>query len=731
MEAPSSIKEIERKNPKAFDHFYAAKKADPTLNDHLVIHKPWIDQVTWQNPGEEGTYRRVPEVIDCWFDAGCMPFAQWGYPHKGDAQFKESFPADFISEAIDQTRGWFYSLLMISTLVFPDQAKPHPFKTCIVLGHVSDKEGKKESKSKGNYTPPEVILDRVAMEFAVTDPETASKHYKGVSFKGDVASNTAFIAPEDLEGLDLTDGAKVRISSHTGTGLEKENELSLHAKKGLPRRVVVLAPAAAKDLGVKTTETADVKPVEVPRLPVHERVTITDPTTPAPGADAFRWFFYASSPPWSATRHSLSNVRALQKEFAVKLRNVYSFFTIYANIDGFHPYGEKAKNPIAFAKMPELDRWILGDLAKTTTEVTKRLDAYDIYGATQLLTSFVDALSNWWVRRSRDRFWRSAKNWDSDDDKKSAYETLYESLVTLTKLTAPFTPFGAETMYRNLVARPASQAGINVHESVHLGGFPEDDGARFDAALSAKIAAVRDVVSVGLQVRTVHKLKVRQPLRAAHVIVSNPALLTGSAEAMLRDELNVLALHVYGATEAGRFVEYRLKPNFRTLGQRGLGKQAQELKKQMAGIAAKDAAPIVSELMSSGKVTFGGVELLRDDVEIEFVSKDGFAAAGDRVGVVVLETALDDELRDLGFLRELQSRVQAMRKDMGLEYSERIKLAIVGSDRAARVLAKYGAELAKEVLAVGEIATREAPAGATSREVEVEGEKLTIAIARA
>lgn len=711
--APASVEAIEKLNPRAFDHFVAAKKADPTLNDHLIVHKPWIDAVTFPCPTCGAEMRRVPEVIDCWFDSGCMPFAQWGYPHEGEREFKESFPADFISEAIDQTRGWFYSLLMISTLVFDEQPIPHPFKTCIVLGHVSDKEGKKESKSKGNYTPPEVILDKVAMEFAVLE--------------GDAKPGTALIGREDLEGLDLQEGATLRV--YRDDAPEKSRELLVQVGKKLRRRVVVLHESDRAALGVVPTKTTDVKPVEVPRLPASERVMLEDPKSPAPGADAFRWFFYASSPPWSATRHSLSNVRALQKEFAVKLRNVYSFFTIYANIDGFDPEARGVASTAGAPLANELDRWIASELALTTDLVTKDLDAYDVYGATQKLTAFVDALSNWYVRRSRARFWRAGAL-KTDDDKRKAYETLYGALVTIAKLTAPFTPFASERMYQNLVVEPAKRAGRDVPTSVHLCEFPTAMTKLIDPALSKKVRVVRDLVSLGLQVRTQAKMKVRQPLHAAHVIVADPTLLDASACAMLKDELNVLATNVYGPKDAARFVEYRLKPNFRTLGQRGLGKQAQELKKKMATMASADAATFAARLMEAGKETFDGVELESADVEIEFVSKEGFAAAGNRAGVVVLETKLDDALRDLGFARELQNRVQTMRKEMQLEYVDRIKIAILGSDHVKRIVEATRDELCAEVLAV-ELSTASAPPGATSREVDVEGESVTIAIARA
>ncbi len=729
LEVPASVDAILAKNPRAFDYFEDARKKDPSLSEHLIVHKPWVDHVTWQNPGEEGTYRRVPEVIDCWFDSGCMPFAQWGYPHTGQAEFKRAFPADFISEAIDQTRGWFYSLLMISTLLFDSESQrrlgiepvrglPHPYKTCIVLGHVSDKEGKKESKSKGNYTPPEVILDEVKMDFAVLAVEDASK-MKGVAFKGAIGEAVAFIAPEDLDGLDLVDPAQVEIRGPKGT-----LPFTLHAKKGLPRRVVVLDPRHHETLGVAPTKTPDVKPVEVPRLPETERVTLRDPHTPAPGADAFRWFFYASNPPWNATRHSLSNVRALQKDFLVKLRNVYSFFTIYANIDGEAPRGTTLA-------LSELDRWILSELSLVTREVTRKLDAYDVYGATQNLTDFVDALSNWYVRRSRDRFWRPG--WDAD--KGGAHYTLYEVLVTTSKLIAPFVPFFAEQMYQNLVVRLARAKGVVTPPSVHLERFPVADLPRIDEELSKKMRTVREIVSVGLQVRTQHKLKVRQPLRSAHVVLNDihqrAELGSPMSVAMITEELNVLDVTFVSHEDAAKYGQYSYKPNFRTLGQRGLGKQAQELKKAWANLdpAGKRA---LDAIVQSGKGEYAGVEILRDDVEAFFETKPGFAAAGDRVGVVVLETTLDDELRDLGLAREIQNRVQTVRKEMGLEYTDRIKLAVLGSERVGRVIARDAERLSAEVLADAISTSPTAwSAGGAEHPVEVEGERIAIVVTRA
>jgi isoleucyl-tRNA synthetase len=673
--------------------------------------------------------RRVPEVIDCWFDSGCMPFAQWGFPHlpEARARFEESFPADFISEAIDQTRGWFYSLLMISTLVFDEECQrrlglararpfPHPFKTCIVLGHVGDKEGKKESKSKGNYTPPEVILERVRMEFAVLDAKDA-----GVEAK----QGTAVIARDDLEGLDLQEGATVRLYRADAPG--KALDVKIVAGKKLRRRVVVLHPNEQSALGLSATKAKDVKVVEVPWLPADERVMIEDPTSPAPGADAFRWFFYASSPPWSNTRHSLSNVRALQKDFLVKLRNVFSFFTIYANIDGFVP---GARPEIAHAKRSEIDRWIASELALVVQGTTEDLDAYDVYSATLKLVGFVDALSNWYVRRSRERFWRAG--WD--DDKQSAYETLYECLCTLAGVIAPFVPFSAESMYQNLVVGPATRAGRAVPESVHLTEYPKAELDRVDRALSARMRAVRDLVSLGLQVRTQAKLKVRQPLRTAHLVVSDPALRDGlrAAESMIREELNVLSVHFVPDAEASSFVEHGLKPNFRTLGQRGLGKEAQQLKKHMAGLDPAEAARILADIDAHGNAKVLGVELSRDDVEVAFSTKPGFSAAGDRVGVVVLETTLDQELKDLGFLRELLNRIQTARKDMSLNYTDRIRVVVGGSPRVRAIVDAHRTELAKEVLA-SELRAEGAEAAAAeggAKSMDVEGEVVSLVVTK-
>jgi isoleucyl-tRNA synthetase len=750
--APSSVAAIEEKNSNAFKHFYDAKKADSTLNEHLIVHKPWIDQVTFPCERCDGTMRRVTEVIDCWFDSGCMPFAQLGFPHlEGSREkFLDRFPADFISEAIDQTRGWFYSLLMISTLVFDEPtwqrlglpaerypSLPHPYKACIVLGHVGDKEGKKESKSKGNYTPPDVILERVRMEFAVVSRE-AGELGKLAAVVAEAGPRVAHIAREDYEGLDLS-GDESKVDVYRGG--DATHGFTLVPLKGLPRRVVVLAAEAIAELGVSpATVGLSIKPADVPRLSFDQRVFIEDPSRPAPGADAFRWFFYASSPPWTNTRHSLTNVRLAQKDFLIKLRNVYSFFVIYANIDGFDP---SQGNPEAADTTPEalaaskgrrpaserslLDRWILSEVALTVRATSAALEALDIYGAAQRLVELVDALSNWYVRRSRDRFWASTGDAARAADKLDASYTLYEALVTIAKAMAPFTPFFAEEMYQNLVRAPWPGAQP---ESVHLCHYPEPDASVIDEGLAADMAAVRELVSLGLQVRTDNKLRVRQPLRRADIVVANADLAArlGAYDHLVADELNVHAIHWLLPGQEGEEVSYQLKPNFRALGPR-LGKQVQAVKK---ALATADAGAIRAELAQHGKATIvvdgASIDLGPDEVEVAVVAAEGFAAAGGRAGVVVIHTALDDELRDEGLAREVLARVQAKRKQLGLGFTDRIVVRVGGSERIRRVVAANREVIASEALCA-EIVVTESAEGYD--ELAIGDDVLLLAVERA
>jgi isoleucyl-tRNA synthetase len=751
--APASVTEIEGLNPRAFDHWHAAKAADPSLNDHLIVHKPWIDKVVFPCPVCRAEMRRVPEVIDAWFDSGAMPFAQWGFPHAPGSKerFDQAFPADFISEAIDQTRGWFYTLLMISTLVFDEatqkqlglsreRAFPLPYKTCVVLGHVGDREGKKESKSKGNYTPPEIILERVRMEFAVATGEQAKMN--------PVAEGTGIVAREDYEGLDLTgEGAKVRLYRGDRPGEVVTIELKpATGKLKLPRRVIALSALDIARLELELgKDPLSVKPNDVPRLPQAQRAYVEDPGSPAPGADAFRWFFYASSPPWTNTRHSLTNVRAEQKEYAIKLRNVWSFFAIYANIDGFDPASQnrdaRGTSAADLAKSEGyrpakerdnlLDKWMLSELALTTREVTGHLDGYRLYEAARRLVDLVDALSNWYVRRSRSRFWSptAAATPAAMHDKRDAYFTLYEALVTIARLSAPFTPFFAEELYQSLVAGPF---GAQQPESVHLTSYPEPDTAAIDEALVAEMRAVRELVSLGLQVRTTNKLKVRQPLARADIVVSSPPMREALAKhaAIIAEELNVHEVRFLKPGEEGKAVRYVLKPNFRALGPK-LGKKVQ-IAKQV--LAKADAAALRAELVTNGAVGLDldgeRVSIGPEEIEVVVEAGENFAAAGGRAGVVVLLTALTDELRDEGLAREILSRVQGVRKDLALGFTERVAIAIEGSERVLRVARASQDDIAREALASSIEIGGSTAEGGDRRELAVDGEPLVLTLRR-
>jgi len=707
---------------------FLAGKPHETNAEHLIVHKPWIDKVTYEKPGTPGRFQRVPEVVDVWFDSGCMPFAQWGFPHAPGSRevFNRTFPADFISEAIDQTRGWFYSLLMVSTLVFDEETQarmgltpprgwPRPYKNCIVLGHVSDKEGKKESKSKGNYTPPEIILDEVRLDFAVlTSAEAGAQGEPGV----------ALIAREDLEGLDLQEGAKVQLFRPDRP--EHSVTVTVKVHKKLKRRVVLLAPAELKALGVAPSERgADVMPVEVPRLTPSERVVLKDPATKAPGADAFRWFFYAASPTWSNTRHSLANVRLLQKDFQVKLRNVYSFFTIYANIDGFNPAAGNAQASDApwkairksqgwreVRERPVLDRWILSEVQLSLRDVSKALDAYQVYDAAQRLVALVDALSNWYLRRSRSRFWAPG----FEQDKQDAYFTLYEALTTIAALSAPFIPFFADEMWGNLVRGPWP---VSQPESVHLGGFPEADASLIDEGLAAEMGAVRELVSLGLKVRTDNKLKVRQPLSRADVILARKELTERVAvyQDLIVDELNVHEVRFLepGGKEAD-VVRYRVRPNLRAVGGR-LGPKLAPVRK---AFDTGDGRALHRELLQTGRVAMNvaGEDMVfpAEQLEVLVEANPGYAAAGAGVGVVVLHTELTEALVDEGLVRELLARVQGARKDMNLGYTDRIRMRVDGDARVKRVTDEARELISRETLAAELLV---GPEGFTGQEEEV------------
>jgi isoleucyl-tRNA synthetase len=599
----ASSQDITRRNPSAFAAFDAAKAADPTLSEHLKVHKPWIDDVTFPCDACGQTAKRVPEVIDCWFDSGCMPFAQWGYPHQGHDKFAEAFPADFISEAVDQTRGWFYSLLMVSTLLFGDHATPHPFKSCIVLGHVTDKHGKKESKSKGNYTPPDKILD-------------------------------------------------------------------------------------------------------------------TD------GADAMRWYFYASNPPWNNTRYSPEAVRLGQQEMLVKLRNVYSFFTIYAGIDGFDPRTSPRRDVPARAL---LDRWVSSELHLAIGDVTRAMDDMRLYDAAQRIITLTDALSNWYVRRSRDRFYAEvgAGSPEAVQGKWDAYHTLYEVLVAMTHLIAPFTPFIAETIFQNLVRKVDPAAT----ESVHMARWPEVDTSLVQEALSATMKDVREIVALGLQARNARKLKVRQPLAKVEVILGRPAL-TDRVKAyvdLIREELNVKEVIL---TQDAHHVSFAMKPDFKKLGP-VFGPRVQLVKKALDGIDAKAAR---AELTEFGRVTVklaDGTDAVLDaeTIAVAVTPNEGWAAAAGGVGVVILDATLTDELVVEYKANEVLARIQAWRKEFALEYTARIRVGIAGDPAIVAACRAHEAHIKNDALAL-EVVLDGAVAG-ESKDGEIEGLALQLTLARA
>lgn len=688
LHAPASVQEIESLNPEAFAHFRQSKAADPTLSDHLMVHKPWIDSVKFPCPDCGGSMHRVPEVIDCWFDSGCMPFAQWGFPHQaGSTQaFDDNFPADFISEAIDQTRGWFYSLLMVSSLVFDKETQarvglssertyPHPFKNCIVLGHVGDRDGKKESKSRGNYTPPEVVLDRVGMDFAVVHNTEKNPAEEG----------HLWVGREDLQGMDLQEGARLRVSPPGCP--ERAVELVARGSRALPRRVAVLPQSLQKEWSREPAPSGlSTRAVEVPSLAEPQRIRVEDATTQAPGADAFRWFFYASSPPWNNTRHSLHNVRLQQKDFLVKLRNVYSFFTIYANIDNWKP-GAESLAPEPSHERPLLDRWILSELHLCIVRVRTGLEGFQSYDAALCLESFAESLSNWYLRRSRSRFWGPGLA----ADKRNAFGTLHEVLVTLAKLLAPFVPFFAEELYQNLSFR----AKLEGHcDSVHLESYPEAESERIDQTLVEDMAAVREVVSLGLSVRAAHKLKVRQPLSQVDVVFNDAhwPKRVEAYRALIEDELNVRQVKFMHAEHQQGAIRYNIKPNFRALGPR-LGKRVQRVK---AALQQADGGALYTQLSREGHLSLEvdgqPMRFSPEEIAVTASATEGFAADSGDLGVVVLHTVLTPSLLDEGLLREVVSRVQAARKQAKLGFADRIHLRLGGSERVRRV-ALGGAEL--------------------------------------
>jgi isoleucyl-tRNA synthetase len=607
----------------------AAKKAKPSLPDDLCVHKPYIDSITYDSPFAAGArMNRVPEVIDCWYDSGAMPFAQWGYPHTGQEKFQEQFPADFISEALDQTRGWFYSQLAISTMLFGPKAAtsgrgltadyPHPFKTCIVLGLMLGEDGQKMSKSKRNYREPSEIFDKY-------------------------------------------------------------------------------------------------------------------------GADALRWFFFAQQPPWTTIRYAERAIKDTIPEFILRLWNCFSFFTNYANSnDRFESekllsgnVGQLSAADLAKGKgfrpanqRNELDRWILSELNRTAATVVERMDAYDNYEASKRLNAFVDGLSNWYVRRSRDRFW-AAMDSAHQQDKLDAYWTLYEALLTTAKLIAPFTPFLAEALWQNL----AGIFGDRAAASVHVCDYPSGDRAAVDEKLSEQMKLLREIASLGLSARMANKLKVRQPLTKVEVILSDATHQKWLEEhdELLRDELNVKKVDY--TKDAQKYITYQVQPNFKRLGPR-IGKLLPGCK---AALGKADGGKLLAELTATGKVTLDidgeKIELDNEDIQVRLQAKPGWAAAQGSDVVVVLATELTPDLIAEGLARDFVRLVQDRRKEMGLEFTDRIWIGMVGgSDVLRKAVVQFADYIGGETLAK-QFSSEPIP-GVDAVEVEVGDEKVSLYVTK-
>ncbi len=587
MEAVASYAELMVKpGVTGMEVWEQAKAANPELVDDLRVHKPYIDAITYDSPFADGArMQRVTEVIDCWYDSGAMPFAQWGWPHQNDEAFHDQFPADFISEALDQTRGWFYSQLAISTMLFGEGARlseneeavnnpsstltaqpyPHPFRNCIVLGLMLGEDGNKMSKSLRNYREPSEIFDKY-------------------------------------------------------------------------------------------------------------------------GADALRWFFFAGQPPWTAIRYREQSIKESIPEFLLRLWNVASFFTIYAEIDGFDPTvateADEQLSPASLASAPtyrdasersEIDRWILSELNRTTQTVIERMDRFDNYNACQAITALVDGLSNWYVRRSRDRFWAADTE---SQDKHDAYWTLYETLLQVSRLVAPFVPFLAEYLWRRL-SEPFRDTAL---PSVHLTDYPTPIPARMDDDLSDSMTLLREIASLGRAARAEAKLKVRLPLSRVEVVLTSDAKIgwLKNHDELVREELNVKAVEY--TTDGDQYVQYIVVPNFKRLGPK-VGKRIPAVKQ---ALQQADGNELLQQLKSLGQVTIeladGPLQLDSDDIEIRLQARDGWAAAQGTGCVVVLNTEVTDELRREGIAKDLIRNIQNQRKEIGCQYTDRIAVGVATDD---------------------------------------------------
>lgn len=554
----------------------------------IELHKPYIDKVQLNCPKcGSGKMKRVPEVIDCWYDSGSMPFAQWHYPFENEEIFKENFPADFISEALDQTRGWFYTLMAISTLLFDEP----PYKNVIVLGLVQDKDGQKMSKHKGNVVDPWSILDKQ-------------------------------------------------------------------------------------------------------------------------GADAVRWYFYTSSAPWLPSRFYEEAVSEAQRKLMGTLWNTYAFYVLYANIDQFNPQDYK----LDYEKLSTMDKWILSKMHSLVKLVDSNLENYRITESARAIQEFVDDLSNWYVRRCRERFWQK----DMPQDKINAYMTLYTVLVTLDKLIAPFVPFIAEGIYRNLVVNIDSTAP----ESVHLCDFPQYDENFIDKELERNMENVLKVVVLGRSCRNTANIKNRQPIGKMYLKADFE--LPEEYRELILDELNIKEIIFIDDTR--QFTEYKFKPQLKTLGPK-YGKLIPKISQALSKVDGFE----VMENFKNGKTIFLNIEgttieLAESDVLVEVTQKEGFVSETQRGVTVVFDVNLTPQLIEEGFVREIISKVQTMRREADFEVQDRIRLYYNNNAKIAGIMKRNAKEISDEVLAV-EI--NEGTIEGYSKEWSINGEKVSFTVARA
>jgi len=584
---PLPIWECECGHRHAIGSIAELKEMGENVPDDIELHKPFIDKVLLKCPKcGTGKMKRVEEVIDCWFDSGSMPFAQWHYPFENQEIFKENYPADFISEAIDQTRGWFYTLLAISTLIFDEPA----FKNVIVLGHVNDKDGIKMSKHKGNVVDPWTVLDKQ-------------------------------------------------------------------------------------------------------------------------GADAVRWYFYINSAPWLPNRFYEEAVSESQRKFMGTLWNTYAFYVLYADIDKFDP----KKYKLEYEKLSVMDKWVLSKMNTLIATVDKNLANYRITESARAIQEFVDDLSNWYVRRSRERFWQK----DMTQDKINAYMTLYTALVKLITVSAPFVPFIAEEIYGNLVRNIDSDA----IESVHMCDFPVADGKVIDKELEKNMDLVLKLVVSGRACRNSANIKNRQPV--SRIYVKADFELPEMFRELVKDELNVK--EVVFTDDASSFTKYKFKPQLRTLGAK-YGKLVPHIAKVLTDI---DDNMVMEKFAKGEKVTFEiegtTVELAEADVLIETTQKEGFVSEAQRDTTVVLDINLTPELIEEGFVREIISKIQTMRKEAGFEVQDHIKLYFADNEKIAQTINRNKDVIGDETLA-DEVA--EGNVDGYSKEWKINGEKVKLTVVK-